>query len=144
MHFELFKSIIDKYPLKILYDSSCAKEYQYINPDVCRFLIVKFSIMPNFIEVLEVPYGFCYSKKEKHIVPTDKNHILAYSYLSYKHISFPSEKEVYEEISRIIKNLKQVQYNLKLERIKSNLISTLYLVVRKNNKERMKKIWQEV
>lgn len=117
MHFELFKSIIDQYPLKILYDSSCAKEYQYVNPDVCRFLILKFSIMPNFIEV---PYGFRYSKKEKLIVPTDKNHKLAYSYLSYKHITFPSEKEVHTELSRIIKNIKQVQYNLKLERIKKD------------------------
>ena len=117
MHFELFKSIIDKYPLNLLYDSHAAKEYQYINPDVCRFLIVKFSIIPNYIEV---PYGFSYSKKEKLIVPTDKNHKLAYSYLSYKHISFPSEKEVHTELSRIIKNIKQVQYNLKLERIKKD------------------------
>ena len=117
MHFELFKSIIDQYPLNLLYDSTAAKEYQYINPDVCRFLIVKFSIMPNYIEV---PYGFLYSKKEKLIVPTDKNHKLAYSYLSYKHISFPSEKEVHTELSRIIKNIKQVQYNLKLERIKKD------------------------
>ena len=117
MHFELFKSIIDQYPLNLLYNSRKVKEYQYINPDVCRFLILKFSIMPNFIEV---PYGFSYSKKEKLIVPTDKNNKLAYSYLSYKHISNPSEKEVYEELSRIIKNIKQVQYNLKLERIKQD------------------------
>jgi hypothetical protein len=117
MHFEQFKSIIDKYPLNLLYDTRAAKEYQYVNPDICRFLILKFSIRPNFIEV---PYGFRYSKKNEQIVPTDKKHKFAYSYLSYKHISFPSEKEVHTELSRIIKNIKQVQYNLKLERIKKD------------------------
>ncbi len=117
MHFEQFKSIIDKYPLNLIYDSTAAKEYQYVNPDICRFLILKFSIMPNFIEV---PYGFRYSNKTKHIVPVDKKHKLASTYLSYKHISNPSEKEVYEEISRIVKNLKQIQYNLILDKIEKD------------------------
>ena len=99
MEFEQFKSIIDQYPLKIFYDSSCTKEYQYINPDVCRFLIVKFSKLPNFIEV---PYGFRYSKKNQHIVPIDRKHKAVSTYLSYKHINNPSEKVVHRELSRIV------------------------------------------
>lgn len=117
MEFEQFKSIIDQYPLKILYDYSCAKEYQYINPDVCRFLIVKFSKLPNFIEV---PYGFRYSKKKNHIVPVDRKHKAVSTYLSYKHISNPTEKVVHKELSRIIKNIKKVQFNLKLKKIQKD------------------------
>lgn len=117
MDFEQFKSIIDKYPLKILYDSTCAKEYQYVNSDICRFLIVKFSVMPNFIEV---PYDFRYSKKEHHIVPIDRKHKAVSTYLSYKHIKNPSEKVVHKELSRIIKNLKKAQFNLKLEKIQKD------------------------
>lgn len=113
MEFEQFKSIIDQYPFKILYDSSCAKEYQYINPDVCRFLIVKFSKLPNFIEV---PYGFRYSN----IVPVDKKHKAVSTYLAYKHIPNPTEKVVHKELSRIIKNLKKVQFNIKLENIQKD------------------------
>ena len=107
MEFEQFKSIIDQYPLKILYDSSCAKEYQYVNSDICRFLIVKFS---NFIEV---PYGFRYSKN---IVPIDRKHKAVSTYLAYKHIPNPTEKVVHKELSRIIKNLKKVQFNIKLQK----------------------------
>lgn len=117
MEFEQFKSIIDQYPLKILNDSSCTKEYQYINPDVCRFLIVKFSKLPNFIEV---PYGFRYSKRKKHIVPIDRKHKAVSTYLAYKHITNPSEKVVHRELSRIIKNLKKAQFNLKLENIQKD------------------------
>lgn len=117
MEFEQFKSIIDQYPLKIKYDSSCTKEYQYINPDVCRFLIVKFSKLPNFIEV---PYGFRYSKKNQHIVPIDRKHKAVSTYLSYKHINNPSEKVVHRELSRIVKNLKKAQFNLKLEKIQKD------------------------
>lgn len=114
MEFEQFKSIIDQYPLKIIFDYSCAKEYQYINPDVCSFLIVKFS---NFIEV---PYGFRYSKKKNHIVPIDRKHKAVSTYLSYKHIPNPTEKVVHKELSRIIKNMKKVQFNLKLENIQKD------------------------
>ena len=117
MEFEQFKSIIAQYPLNILYDSHFSKEYQYVNPDLCRFLIVKFSANPNFIEV---PYGFRYSKKEKHIVPIDRNHKAVSTYLSYKHIKNPSEKVVHKELSRIIKNLKKAQFNLKLEKIQKD------------------------
>ena len=117
MEFEQFKSIIDQYPLKIFYDSSCAKEYQYVNPEVCRFLIVKFSKLPNFIEV---PYGFRYSKRKKHIVPIDRKHKAVSTYLAYKHITNPSEKVVHKELSRIIKNLKKSQFNLKLENIQKD------------------------
>ena len=106
MEFEQFKSIIDQYPLKILYDSFCDKEYQYVNSDICRFLIVKFS---NFIEVL---YGFRYSN----IVPIDRKHKAVSNYLSYKHISNPTEKIVHKELSRIIKNMKKAQFNLKLQK----------------------------
>ena len=117
MEFEQFKSIIDQYPLKILYDSSCAKEYQYVNSDICRFLIVKFSKLPNFIEV---PYGFRYSKRKKHIVPIDRKHKAVSTFLDYKHITNPSEKVVHKELSRIIKNLKKSQFNLKLENIQKD------------------------
>lgn len=117
MEFEQFKSIIDQYPFKIFYDSSCTKEYQYINSDVCRFLIVKFSKLPNFIEV---PYGFLYSKKNQHIVPIDRKHKAVSTYLSYKHINNPSEKVVHRELSRIVKNLKKAQFNLKLEKIQKD------------------------
>lgn len=117
MEFEQFKSIIDQYPLKILYDSSFSKEYQYVNPDLCRFLIVKFSVKPNFIEI---PYGFRYSKKEQHIVPIDRKHKAVSTYLHYKHITNPSEKVVHRELSRIIKNLKKTQFNLKLEKIQKD------------------------
>lgn len=117
MEFEQFKSIIDQYPLKILYDSSCAKEYQYVNSDICRFLIVKFSKLPNYIEV---PYGFRYSKRKKHMVPIDRKHKAVSTYLAYKHITNPSEKVVHRELSRIIKNLKKAQFNLKLENIQKD------------------------
>lgn len=117
MNFEQFNSIITQYPLNILYDSSISKEYQYIYPDVCRFLIVKFSIKPNFIEV---PYNFRYSKKNKHIVPIDKKHKMATTYFAYKHISNPTEKEVHTEISRLIKKIKQVQNKLKLSNIEKD------------------------
>ena len=117
MEFEQFKSIIDQYPLKILYDSSCVKEYQYVNSDICRFLIVKFSKLPNYIEV---PYGFRYSKRKKHIVPIDRKHKAVSTYLAYKHITNPSEKVVHKELSRIIKNLKKAQFNLKLENIQKD------------------------
>src|SRR5574344_2152327 len=110
MEFEQFKSIIDQYPLKILYDSSCAKEYQYVNSDICRFLIVKFSKLPNYIEV---SYGFRYSKTKKHIVHIDRKHKAVSTYLAYKHITNPSEKVVHRELSRIIKYLKKAQFNLK-------------------------------
>lgn len=117
MEFEQFKSIIDQYPLKILNDSSCAKEYQYVNSDICRFFIVKFSKLPNYIEV---PYGFRYSKRKKHIVPIDRKHKAVSTYLAYKHITNPSEKVVHRELSRIIKNLKKAQFNLKLENIQKD------------------------
>ena len=117
MEFEQFKSIIDQYPLKILYDSSCVKEYQYVNSDICRFLIVKFSKLPNYIAV---PYGFRYSKRKKHIVPIDRKHKAVSTYLAYKHITNPSEKVVHKELSRIIKNLKKAQFNLKLENIQKD------------------------
>lgn len=104
MEFEQFKSIIDKYPFNLLFNSSRTAEYQYVYPDVCNYLIVKFSINPNFIEV---PYDFSYNEKEKHIVPIDKNNNVAASYLLYKHISNPSEKDVHNELSRILKELKQ-------------------------------------
>lgn len=117
MEFEQFKSIIDQYPFKIFYDSSCTKEYQYVNPNICRFLIVKFSKLPNFIEV---PYGFRYSKKNQHIVPIDRKHKAVSTYLSYKHINNPSEKVVHRELSRIVKNLKKAQFNLKLEKIQKD------------------------
>lgn len=115
MEFEQFKSIIDKYPFKLLFKSSRTAEYQYVYPDVCNYLIVKFSINPNFIEV---PYEFRYSEKEKHIVPIDKNNIVASSYHFYKQIVNPSEQVVHNELSRIIKELKRVQFNLKIEKIK--------------------------
>lgn len=117
MEFEQFKSIIDQYPLKILYNSRTTKEYQYVYPDVCRFLIFKFSVIPNFIEV---PYGFRYSKKKQYIVPIDRKHKTVSTYLSYKHISNPSEKVVHKELSRIVKNLKKAQFNLKLEKIQKD------------------------
>ena len=117
MKFKQFKSIVDQYPLNLLFNSIHFKEYQYVNPNVCKFLILKFSTAPNYIEV---PYGFRYSKKEKHIVVIDKKHRQATTFLSYKHISNPSEKEVHTELTRIIKKLKKVQYNLKLENIKQD------------------------
>lgn len=115
MEFKQFKSIIDQYPLKILFYSPESAEYQYVYPDVCSYLIVKFSIKHNYIEV---PYDFYYSEKEKYIIPIDKNNKVASSYLLYKHISNPSEQDVHKELSRIIKNLKQAQFNLKIEKIK--------------------------
>lgn len=117
MEFEQFKSIIDQYPLKLLYDSTCSKEYQYINRNICRFLIVKFSVMPNFIEI---PYGFRYNKNENQIIPIDRNHKSVSTYLSYKHINNPSEKIVHKELTRLIKNLKNAQINLKLEKIQKD------------------------
>lgn len=115
MQFEQFKSIINQYPFKLLFNSNRTAEYQYVYPDVCNYLIVRFSINPNFIEV---PYEFRYSEKEKHIVPIDKNNTIASSYYFYKQIVNPSEQDVHNELSRIIKELKQTQFNLKIEKIK--------------------------
>lgn len=114
MEFEQFKSIIAKYPFKLLFNSSKTAEYQYVYPDVCDYLIVRFSIKSN---VIEVPYEFCYSEKEKRIVPI-YNNTIASSYDFYKQIVNPSEQDVHNELSRIIKELKQAQFNLKIEKIK--------------------------
>ena len=117
MEFEQFKSIIAKYPFKLLFSSRRTAEYKYVYSDVCDYLIVKFSIKPNFIEV---PYEFCYSEKEKRIVPIYNNNTIASSYDFYKQIVNPSEQDVHNELSRIIKELKQAQFNLKIEKIKKD------------------------
>ena len=117
MRLKTFRSIVEKYPLNLLYESAEAEEYQYIHPELCRFLIVKFSKKHNYIEV---PYKFAYRKKQNHIVPIDRNNKEAISFFAYKHISNPSEQEVHTELTRIIKQIKQVQYKAKLDKIQKD------------------------
>ena len=114
MLYKTFKSIIEQYPFKLMYNNKNIKEYQYNNSDLCRFLLVKFSVSPNYIEV---PFDFVYSEKENMIVPISKNNIVASSYLSYKHLSKPSIRKVHEELSRLVKQIKETQYKTKLKNI---------------------------
>ena len=114
MLYKTFRSIIEQYPFKLMYNNRNTKEYQYNNSDLCRFLLVKFSIYPNFIEV---PFGFDYSNIENMIVPISKKNIVASSYLDYKHLSKPSISKVHEELSRLVKQIKETQYKTKLKNI---------------------------
>ena len=111
-----FKSIISKFPFVMWAGDNFSQEYQYTNTDLCRYLIIKFSVNPNFISV---PYSFGYNKKSG-IFTLDKNGKQCFSFLFYKQIKFPTEEQVITELSRMVKQIKNIQYKIKLDSIKQD------------------------